>query len=274
MKIRKLTFALVVSALVSGSFATYASNQWIKTRLTDALVKQSNAYKTQDYLVASQPVRAGTVITPDALMVKTLVSEGIHDDAMSPTDGALVIGKTVKVDLSPNAPVLKSQISFVQDTGALTRIVEEERLVTIAVDALSSFNGLLKPEDRVDVLFSDQSRQHDQTVTLLTDVRVVATGYELNRTEGAQPSAFNTVSLACIPLACQKITHARNRGPLSLVLSRGQGQAGSYPGQTTTADLLGIKKQDPPKSVPRKLVQTVKVYGGGVPMNQSNKKSH
>jgi pilus assembly protein CpaB len=116
------------------------------------------------------------------------------------------------------------------------------RAVTIHADPASSFGGLLRPGDRVDVLLTVERADQRTTSSILQNVLVLATGRDTGgpRTgeEGAAPRV-SQITLAVNPDQSQVLALAESQGTLTLALRNPEditiieGQASK-----TTRDLL------------------------------------
>lgn len=120
-----------------------------------------------------------------------------------------------------------------QRRGVLAGIIKQgERAISIAVDATSSVTGLIRPNDKVDIIgtFRFPEMKGDQaldtiTLTLLQGVMVLATGSELGGTgENAtaarrtQAKGYSTVTLALSPKEVEMVIFATQKGKLTLSL--------------------------------------------------------
>jgi len=270
MKIKRITMALAVAALGSGTMATVGGANFIEKKVDERTRAAVGQIRKEMFLVPISPLEIGAKINRTDLSVRELPADGVHRDALRPEQLKNIVGKTIKSAVTPNAPILQSQINFTDYNGLVSLVADDERVITVAVNPLSSISGMLKPEDRVDVLYTANGREQASTVTLLTDLRVLATGQLVgaiaNPRTIAQNQGFNTVTLACDAIACQKLTHAQTRGELSFVLSRNKSAVEDYPVKTTEADLLRLAP--PPKPVkPKPKKKAVAIYAAGKRLN-------
>jgi Flp pilus assembly protein CpaB len=181
-------------------------------------------------LVAAQELRPGTRITRDHLGVRELPEAYLHPDAIAAggSDEARVVGRALTVRLVQGQPLLWSDFEAQRAPGAArlsSGIPTRERAVTVPVDLSGSFAGMLRAGDRVDVLGTFSRAQGEwQTVTLLQNVLVLATGAERGDGEAAAaPSApFNSVTLAVDLDEAELLTFAEQRGTIGFAL-RGDG---------------------------------------------------
>lgn len=113
--------------------------------------------------------------------------------------------------------------------GRLAGIVKPGyRAISISVDATASVTGLVQPNDNVDLIgtFRFPDMKGDQaldtlTLTLLQNVRVMATGTDIGNTDlGVRRSSkgYSTVSLELTPKEVEMIVFASQKGRLTLSL--------------------------------------------------------
>jgi pilus assembly protein CpaB len=121
-----------------------------------------------------------------------------------------------------------------------------ERAVTLGVNDRSGLSGMLKPNDRVDVLFlSTQTAPREgggdrsSARVLLPNVTVLAVGTRtgLDSTP-AEEAAYGTVTLACAPEEAAALALAQSRGELVLVLRNPEDHAATAPTFLEETDLV------------------------------------
>ncbi len=265
MKIKKITLVLAVAALGCGGVAAVAANKYVKDRGSAAERLFLDAYPTASFLVPTVAVPAGVELSAEHIDVAIKFVNGIHADALTPGEENMVVGMRAKTALTPGAPILRSQLTFDNFSGLASRVADNEGVVTIAVNPLSSQSGMLAPEDRVDVVFTTVSNGRSSTNTFLENMRVVATGQRVSNNEpddmGLAGIGFDTVSIACHTSDCQKLIHAERNGELSLVLRKGETSTGTYPDVTITPDILGHQRPKPKKA--RKKAKKIAIYAAG-----------
>ncbi len=265
MKIKKITLALAVVALGCGGVAAVAANKYVKDQGDAAEQKFLSSYPTASFLVSRVALPAGMELSSEHIDVAVKFVNGIHADALTPGEEDLIVGMTAKTPLTPGAPILKSQLTIDNFSGLASKVEDNEGVVTIAVNPLSSQSGLLAPEDRVDVMFTTASQGRSTTNTFLTNMRVVATGQRVSSEHAEDINTagigFDTVSLACSTSDCQKLIHAERNGELSLVLRKGASSTGAYPDVTITPDILGHQRPKPRKA--KKRAKKLEIYAAG-----------
>jgi pilus assembly protein CpaB len=192
----------------------------------------------------ASPARPGNEVSDDPRIVVAIEAVGAGDSmdakrvglrrvALVP-DGAFteldaVMGRAPTVALSRGEPVLAKHF---EAEGALARMLEPgERAVAVKIDRVTGLGGFVQPGDRVDVLFflKRDGREVDATEarTLLTDVRVLAFGKEVEARADAQPALdARTAVLAVSEADAPLLLLGDSAGRLRLALRHGGGALG------------------------------------------------
>ena len=109
-------------------------------------------------------------------------------------------------------------------TGLTAKIDSEKVAVAIPVDSVTSLNGLIRPNNHVDVVGTfTKAGSADQmelvTMTLMQDVRVLACGADMGYQEVNRNSrSYGTMTLEVTPEQAKILIFAQRKGRLSLVL--------------------------------------------------------
>ena len=121
--------------------------------------------------------------------------------------------------------------------GLNANIKSGMRAKAIAVDSISSLSYLIRPDDHVDVIgtfrFPEMRGEKDWdtiTLTILQNVRVIATGNQWGRKAGIQGTRqrnYNSVTLELSPMHVEIIEFASQKGRLSLSLRNNEDSAES-----------------------------------------------
>lgn len=96
--------------------------------------------------------------------------------------------------------------------------------IAIPVDSVSSLNGLIRPQNRVDIVghFADPNGGTDQkaffAVTLIKDVRVLACGTDRGTQKMGRSRSYSTVTLEVTPEDAKQLILAQRIGRLTLML--------------------------------------------------------
>jgi pilus assembly protein CpaB len=135
----------VVAAIVLGALTSYMAWHYVDQ------ANQTQPVETAPVVVASGPIPARTVITPDMIRVQQLPIEAIHPLALrTPTD---VLGKIVKTPLTADEQVLSTKLFLQRDESGLAFMVPDGmRAVSVGFNEVIGSGGLLLPGDHVDVI--------------------------------------------------------------------------------------------------------------------------
>ena len=179
-------------------------------------------------LVASAPLRAGTLIKAEDLAAQDLPEAPLGAQEDSTAARAGMTGAMLRRSLSRGDAVLAPDVMRPGDHGFLAAVLGPDmRASTVAVDNVSGSAGLIWPGDRVDLILTqsldDPALPPSRRVaaeTVLANVRVIAIDQLLAR--GVAPAgdvgAGRTVTLEVTPEQAARIAVATRLGRLSLAV--------------------------------------------------------
>ncbi len=121
--------------------------------------------------------------------------------------------------------------------GLASAVPPGERAVTLGVNDRSGLSGMLKPNDRVDVLYlstlpapREGGADRSAARVLLPNVTVLAVGTRTGLDSApVEEAAYGTVTLACAPEEAAALALAQSRGELVLVLRNPEDHAATAP---------------------------------------------
>jgi pilus assembly protein CpaB len=205
----------------------FAAGAAVSTYLYLESVKHSYRDVGEYVTVATAAINipARTNVTPEMVNLKEIPQRFVHPDAAR--SGQDVIGKITLSDITAGEPILRTKLVAPQDTshGLAYRLQEGERAVTVAVNDVSSVAAMVQPDDRVDVLVTLEdpnpaagAKSGSCTTTMLSKMRVIATGQTLVPRGDPKGATFPTVTFAATPLQAQLLVLASERGSIRLTL--------------------------------------------------------
>lgn len=204
--------------------------------------------ETVDVLVARNDISLGTVLNESMIdrqpWPKHLVVNGF---VVAGTPEANVAGMVARSDIKAREPLFTARLAKPNDASFLAAGLDEnQRAVTVPVDAISGVAGYIFPGDRVDVMFTHRVPQDapaqlgeaqppmgatsaaGRVVTtsevLLANVRVLAVNTrQVKPPEGQQPppnanEAPSNITLALTQDEAKRIRLSEKNGTLSLAL--------------------------------------------------------
>ena len=271
MRLNKLSVILLVTALCSGGAATWSASSYIRNTVDDYRAELDREYEKIRIVVAATDIPEGVPVSSRNLSAREVPRAFLHKDAISPEQWKAFDGRLSRAFLTGGAPILKSQLLDPAAAGFAGSLEPGKRALTVPVDQVSSISGLLAPGDRVDILFSHTRERRRQTVVLMTDIPVLATGIDTgNQHDNATKSpvnGFTTVTLLVEPDQAARLVHAREEGTLSVVLRSEDGKPAAWPDKITLSSLLGEVEPVAPRP-PIAAKPTVQVILGGTPTSQ------
>lgn len=185
-------------------------------------------------LVATVDLPVGATLDKSRIGVRSVPEAYLERRHVRAADLDDVLGATTSLSLRAGDAVLWSDLGAMNlDGRSLSSLVQEGmRAINVAAGA---FDGLLRPGDRVDVLFTiqDGDQGEETTVTLLQNVLVLAVGGR-TRTEDVDWGASGTVTLSVTVEQSRVVAQAEQRGTLRLVLR--------HPDDIVVSDADGVVK--------------------------------
>jgi pilus assembly protein CpaB len=170
-------------------------------------------------LTAASDLRAGSVLQLDKLATRPIPQAYVGQRNILERDAHQVVGVRLGASVPANEPILWSDVATLAAPGRdlSSSIQDGKRAITISGNDVT-FDGLLRPGDRVDLLFTRAAG--DETATLLQNLLVLAVGGRLDASEErtAGRALRGSVSLAVSSEQGQLITQAEQQGSLTLVL--------------------------------------------------------
>jgi pilus assembly protein CpaB len=173
-------------------------------------------------LIAARDLRPGTVLHDAVLGVRSIPQAYVGERNISARDSKKVVGIRVSTYVKANEPVLWSDIASLSQPGHnLSASVQDGKRALALSSSASTFSGLLRPGDRVDILFTPGTG--NETSTLLQNILVLAVGSEMEQLENTSRlsrslSRRKAVTVSVTMEESQLLTQAERQGHLKLVL--------------------------------------------------------
>ncbi|HKO89789.1 MAG TPA: Flp pilus assembly protein CpaB [Polyangiaceae bacterium] len=170
-------------------------------------------------LIAAKDLKPGMVLTEAVLGVRPIPQAYVGERNIYARDAKKIVGIRVSTQIKANEPVLWSDIATLNQPGRdLSSAVQEGKRALALGGQTSTFDGLLRPGDRVDILFTPTAA--DNTSMLLQNILVLSVGGQMTQDEGAKAARMGrrSVTLSVSIEEGQVITQAERQGSLKLVL--------------------------------------------------------
>lgn len=146
-------FALIIAMLL-GVVAVALMFGYIKKSI-DA---KTSGWDMASVLVAAEDLPAGATLTAQNTAARSYPSKYVSDRTIEPSQAQLVIGSELLTPAERGKPILWTDVKPLTEVrnGLSADLQPGTRAVTIPVTQLSSFDGMLRPGMRVDVLWTGE----------------------------------------------------------------------------------------------------------------------
>lgn len=175
-------------------------------------------------LVAAQDIPLGTVLSDEMLGIRNLPESYVEPRHIPASESERVLGLRVSSAVRATESLLWTDLANSEQRRDLSSLVQEGmRAFTIRADGTSSFGGLLRPGDRVDVLLTIDNGNESQTAPIAQNLLVLAAGQDTGgRPVGTAPATrsadVNQITLSVTLEQSQTLALGQQRGDISLVL--------------------------------------------------------
>ena len=230
---RPARIILIVVALLAGGLAAWLATRGGSPAPTPEVVEVVQSPTTQ-VLVAKEPIGVAERLTPENTEWLDWPENAVRPDyvtiAAMPDAQTALEGSVARFEFFPGEPI--RDVKLVKtDQGYLSAVLEEgKRGVSFAVQDVSASGGFIVPNDRVDVVLTQEVNDSQISRTLLANVKVLALGTRLGevgatgapadpdnpRAEQFAGATIATVELT--PAEAETLINASRAGSLSLVL--------------------------------------------------------
>ncbi|MDA8122129.1 MAG: Flp pilus assembly protein CpaB [Deltaproteobacteria bacterium] len=152
-----------------------------------------------EIVVPSVLISAGEVFSEQNLAKKTVPASGTSNRNVPASEYELLVGARAKGNLAAGEPVLWSDVEEPFDMDKFSQVVPAgRRALTIEADVSSSFAGLIRPGDRVDLLCDGEN---GKTVkSWIRAVPVISVDRHYNRPpSGEESKEISTITVSVTP---------------------------------------------------------------------------
>jgi len=179
-----------------------------------------------EILVAKADLPVGTAVVgeeqltwakwPQTLASGTMILRTARPDAITEFKGSIV-----RQPFFVNEPIREEKLIKANGSGFLSAILPSgKRGVAIAIDntGATTAGGFILPNDYVDVLVTEDSNGSPKTSTILSNIRVLAIGQNVQEKDGERFIVGQTATLQLDPDESEIVILNQKRGSLSLIL--------------------------------------------------------
>lgn len=259
----------LVAVLAGGGAAVLASG-YMSARIAAAETLLAKDYALRPVIVAARAIPAGQALQVEDLALRKLPVRYTPSGARGAEASGELIGQVALHSLAAGDPVVPSALQSGDRPTLASLVGEDRRAITLAVDEINGFAGLLSPGDIVDLVYvADENGGARAAVVrpLLEGVTVIATGRSTRRvrTAGGDGVArdvdvdYATVALDVAPVDAQRLVLAQRTGEVTVLL-RGADPSGVATLRVVDASAIG----GPVRSVRVLRADPVQLIIGGV----------
>ncbi len=221
---------VLILAVGMGILAFVLTHLYLKAELN----KLTAGLRKVPVVVAREDLRIGTVLDSSNTAALEVFENGLSPRVFKLEDRNRAMGRSLNFPVKKGEPIMWHHLGVksLTELGGLADLVPSGmRAMSIPVSTETAVSGLIRPNDRVDILgtfsFIDQANPEEMetvTFTVLQDVTVLATGQETARVEleissTRRRGSYNTVTISVFPEEAELLAFAMNvKGTLTLTL--------------------------------------------------------
>lgn len=176
-------------------------------------------------VVAKFDLIAGERVSADNMAARAIPADMAPGSAIRPEQFDVHVGARLARPVRSGEPLLAEILQAPEPAGLAHRVRQGIRAITLAVDEVSSVSGLLRPGDRIDLLFTARvpgvpgANQTEMTRVLVQDVAVLATGRQVSPgTEEAGARGYTSITMELGPEDAKRVVAAQRAGRLTAML--------------------------------------------------------
>lgn len=230
MKIRvNSNWLLLGMALLLGGAAAYLGNHMLKQRMAQIDETLRRSQEPVAVVVAKQDLVPGDAIGDAHFAVRQVPREYVNADTIRPDGFPALEQQRLAVAMKRGDMLLPAHVDGQGAQVFSATLKQGRRAMTFEVDTVNSISGMLRPGDRIDLMYSGRggAAGEEVTRTLLSNVVVLATDQSVMRRDEktGEARSFSTVTLDLMPVQAQRIIVAKQSGRLTALLRHPDDQA-------------------------------------------------
>ena len=251
MATSKKSFMLLIIALGLGVVGALLAMLYLDARessLRDLLRPDSQPISV---VVAAKDLLKGDVLDVASLSVREIPGEFVDTNAVLPEQFDSIKGLVLQQNLAAGKVLLQSFIGREFPLDFSDTIVIKRRAMTIQVDEMSTFTGLLRPGNRIDLFvnISLSGSGEKSIVPVLENVEVLTTGrdsaYDYSEKvrfirggiDAGIKQNFTTITLNVTPREASILAIAKDKGDMLALLRNRKDTSGSGFSSISSQDL-------------------------------------
>ncbi len=231
---------LLGAALLLGGGAAYLGGSALERRMQELDAKANAGLETVAVVVAKRDMQRGEAISADSFAVRKIPVEYLNADAVHPSDFEGFLTQRLIVGLKRGDVLLPVHTEGNGNKVFSSTLGVGKRALTFEVDTVNSVSGMMRPGDRIDLIYSAKGVDNvDVTQPLLSNLEILATDQiQTRRDENGTERSFSTITMELSPQDAQRIIVAKQSGRLTALLRHPDDKAANPSGAMDASVLL------------------------------------
>ena len=222
---------------------------------------------------AKEEIPRGGVLTEENIAIKKIPKGFIHPASIPSSQAKRIIGCDVRYNIQKGQPLLWLDLGK-GEAGISAMLNKGERALTLSVDEVSGLSGVLKPNDRVDIIGIFDYNGKPIAKVLMQNVTIIMAGTSVKNSEKEKESdldfaksligsSYSSITVAASPEEAEILTFAQERGRLVFVLrNSGDNEVNENIASVTLDSMLNMEKNLTAKRREKQGVKTEIIKGG------------
>jgi pilus assembly protein CpaB len=244
---------LWMGALGFGLLGASGARSYIAAELEAARQRADMSGQLTEVVVAKRSLAPGERIDADTMAVRKVAASYLPAGAVTPAEFAAFDGETLRLPMSSGEPLFAAAVAPRERAGLSSRIPPGTRAMTVVVDEVNSVSGMLRPGDRIDLMFSVRPRpgagvpMSELATPLMSNLLVLATGMR-TQVDGQERSAgrFGAITVEVTPEQAQRLILAQRSGRITALLRHPDDRSPAARDALDLDELLGIARPGRP----------------------------
>lgn len=222
-------------AFIAAVGAALLAKNLLGTTKTKRVVEE-RLINTTKILVARSTIKIGQIVNANQLKWQDWPRNALNSayiDSRRHKDGPKEFEKSIaRATFQPGEPIVIHKLIKKDQGGVMAAILSPGmRAIATKIKASTSAGGFILPNDRVDVILTRRLKGNGDakfiSSTILSNVRVLAIGQNIEQPKGQQSAKGKTATLELTLAQSETLAMADSMGDLSLAL---RSMSESYPG--------------------------------------------
>lgn len=241
---------LWAAAIGFGLLGAGASRSYIAGEVDAARRRADMSAELTEVVVARRRVVAGEPVDGDTMAIRRVVASYLPAGAIRPEEFPAYEGQRLRTPMAAGEPLFVAALAVREPEGLSSRIPPGTRAMTVVVDEVNSVSGMLRPGDRIDLVFSVRPRPDaalpagELAAPLMSDVLVLATGTRVRAEATTEAAArFGAITVEVTPDQAQRLILAQRSGRITALLRHPDDRLPTTRDALDLDGLLGIARR-------------------------------